>query len=473
MENQTDLHACARAYARQHHRGKIFLHEAPIRSITWKNRDISWITSFPEVFKIKGPICRWKVCKGDVNSVGYIRQAICWMTNDGRLAHMLAWIREASFACGLDRSGAMFPPNLVTAVLKVIKRNVLDQQVISAVELQSGGPTAELPELWNQPDYMEYWDDVNGGFLDPRLVREARLLELGWIKKDRVFDYRSRTEAKKKGIKPIPLMWVETNKGDKNTPFVRSRICVRECKKGRNAVESLEPEQLFSAMPPLEPSKLLCSLKVSMKTSRKGNPLKLAHFDISRTHFMPKARRELYVELPDEDPMKQKGFVGLLLRSMYGTQDASNLWQEDYTEALAQRGYKPGRSNPAMFHSHQGDGRMLVHGDDFVLLADDGEIKAVEQLLQSKYTVKVVAVIGDGSSQQEAVILNRIVRYVPPNSTNRMAMEIEPDQRDVDILLRKHGLDDSRSKGVDTMRVKKSESQVFAGLESPLWIEKV
>ena len=135
MENQTDLHACARAYARQHHRGKIFLHEAPIRSITWNNRDISWITSFPEVFKIKGPICRWKVCKGDVNSVGYIRQAICWKTNDGRLAQTLAdqrgggsgeWIREASFTGGLHRSGAIFPPNLVTAVLKVIKQNVLD-----------------------------------------------------------------------------------------------------------------------------------------------------------------------------------------------------------------------------------------------------------------------------------------------------------------------------------------------------------
>ena len=182
---------------------------------------------------------------------------------------------------------------------------------------------------------------------------------------------------------------------------------------------------------------------------------------------MPKARREIYVELPDEDPMKQKGFVGMLLHSMYGTQDASNLWQEDYTGTLAQRGYKLGGSNPAVFHSRQGDGRMLVHGDDFVLLADDGEIKAVEQLLKSKYTVKVISVIGDGELQQEAVILNRIVRYVPSNEANKMAMEIEPDQRHVDILLREHGLDDSRSKGVDTLRVKKSESQVFAGLESP------
>ena len=118
-----------RAYARQFHRSKIFLHEAPIRSITWKNRDISWITSFPEVFKTKGPICRWNVCKRNVNFFVCIRQAICWMTSDGRLAQTLAdqldsdsgeWIREASVAGGLDRSGAIFPPNLVTAVVKVI-----------------------------------------------------------------------------------------------------------------------------------------------------------------------------------------------------------------------------------------------------------------------------------------------------------------------------------------------------------------
>ena len=163
---------------------------------------------------------------------------------------------------GLGRNGAVFPPRLVASVLKVIKRKVLDQRVVLAVELESGGPTAELPELWNQPDYQEYWDDVNGGFLDPRLVHEARLLELDWIKKERVYDYRSRTEAEEKGIKPIPLIWVDTNKGDKNTPFVRSRICVRECKKGQNAVESLEPEKLFSAMPPLEALKLLIEIAV-------------------------------------------------------------------------------------------------------------------------------------------------------------------------------------------------------------------
>ena len=40
----------------------------------------------------------------------------------------------------------------------------------------------------------------------------------------------------------------------------------------------MELEQLFSAKPPLEALKLLCSLMVSLKTSRSGKPLKLGPF---------------------------------------------------------------------------------------------------------------------------------------------------------------------------------------------------
>ena len=29
LEKRTDFHVCARAYARRHQRGKVFLHEAP------------------------------------------------------------------------------------------------------------------------------------------------------------------------------------------------------------------------------------------------------------------------------------------------------------------------------------------------------------------------------------------------------------------------------------------------------------
>ena len=111
-------------------------------------------------------------------------------------------------------------------MLRVIKRKATDRGAVSAVEMESGGPAAEFLELWSQPDYKEYWDDVNGGFLDRQLVREARLLELDWIKEEKVYDYRLWAEAERKGIKPTPLIWVDTNKGDRNKPFVRSRMCV-------------------------------------------------------------------------------------------------------------------------------------------------------------------------------------------------------------------------------------------------------
>ena len=211
LKDQTDLHACVRAYARQHQRGKVFLHEAPVGSVSWKDRDISWIASSPDVFKIKGPICRWSVCKENVSSAGFVRQDIGWMTNDEQLARALAgqcgncvygsgeWTREVSPPGGLGRNGAVFPPRLVSSVLKVIKRKVLGRRVVSAVEFESGGPTAELPEIWNQPDYKEYWDDVNGGFLDPHLVREARLLDLDWIKKEKSVRVSSQGRGREEG----------------------------------------------------------------------------------------------------------------------------------------------------------------------------------------------------------------------------------------------------------------------------------
>ena len=90
------------------------------------------------------------------------------MTNDEQLARALSdqcsncgygsgeWTRGTSSSGGLDRIGAVFPPRLVAFVLRVIKRKVLGQRAVSVVELEFGGPTAELPELWNQPDYKEY-----------------------------------------------------------------------------------------------------------------------------------------------------------------------------------------------------------------------------------------------------------------------------------------------------------------------------
>ena len=74
-------------------------------------------------------------------------------------------------------------------------------------------------------------------------------------------------------------------------------------------------------MPFLEVVKALVSIMMS---------LKLRHYDISRAHFQGTAQRLIYIKLPAEDREKYgEDNVGRLVEGMYGTRDASHIWQLD------------------------------------------------------------------------------------------------------------------------------------------------
>ena len=91
----------------------------------------------------------------------------------------------------------------------------------------------------------------------------------------------------------------------------------RSARKGPKQQASLSPDNLFSAMPPLETAR---------NVSESGPVLFNAHCDISRAQFMPRAEKEVFVDFPMEDLVKANGYVGRLERPAHGTQDAS---QED------------------------------------------------------------------------------------------------------------------------------------------------
>ena len=52
--------------------------------------------------------------------------------------------------------------------------------------------------------------------------------------------------------------------------------------------------------------------------------------DISRAHFHPKSRRELYIGLSTEDGRPD---VEEVLRTLYVTRDAANVWDEFFNNA--------------------------------------------------------------------------------------------------------------------------------------------
>ena len=79
-------------------------------------------------------------------------------------------------------------------------------------------------------------------------------------------------------------------------------------------------------MPPVESLKALVSHVMTERVGKRGRTLVLAVFDVSRAHFYGACERDDYVEPLAE--LHRPGLVAKLNKTMYGTQDASNAWQE-------------------------------------------------------------------------------------------------------------------------------------------------
>ena len=84
-----------------------------------------------------------------------------------------------------------------------------------------------------------------------------------------------------------------------------------------------------------------------MKVSRgRRKPLLMGFYDIRRAHFNGAAQRDIFVQLPPE--LQVEDMCAKLLKSMYGTQDAANRWQDDYIELFISHGFIAGISNRAL-----------------------------------------------------------------------------------------------------------------------------
>ena len=160
-------------------------------------------------------------------------------------------------------------------------------------------------------------DDVKGGPLPPGLVREARLKELAYLRNRCVYRYASLQDAiKAVGRRPLRLKWIDTNKGDGANYNIRSRlVCTEVRPKGTEAI--------FSATPPLESLRILLTI-ASQPIKDRADPYCISLADVSRAHFYADADREVYIQLPAEDPRSgEKDICGRLLKTMYGALDAA------------------------------------------------------------------------------------------------------------------------------------------------------
>ncbi|CAE7515888.1 unnamed protein product [Symbiodinium natans] len=472
---RSQLGLCFEAFEAQKEAGNYFLYECPRGTKSWEHELAQRMGSY----LVEGPMCKWKVDESGKMIAGQSgKKRTRWITNSATVATALeklckgnakVWNRTLSFKEGIVTAKAEYPPKLERALLAGVRAQlVLDGEMKEVGHV--GGPDPH-----EEPPLEEYLHDTlpkagqlhvsepvidanTGAQLDARKVAEARASELAWVKKQGVYEKVEESVCwDETGRPPITLKWVDRNKGDDVRENYRSRLVVREVKSQGQA--ALIPDYaLFSSMPPLEGLKILCSLLTTLKRSKGGKKLTLKLTDISRAHFYGKAERRVFVTLPEGD--EAPGFCGLLKRTMYGTRDASAVWQRSYTSLLRKHGFVVGKAYPCTFYHAEADVRLLVHGDDFLVLADEDGHRFVDKVLSEEYEFKCDGHIGPECEKDSMTVLNRVVSYDSQTGT----VTYEADPRHAEALVRDLGLESA--KAAKTPAEKKKGSDLKAMLEA-------
>ena len=169
------------------------------------------------------------------------------------------------------------------------------------------------------------------------------------------------------GKKPIGVRWVDINKGDDQNPDYRSRLVAKEINTGHN-------DDLFAATPPIEALKIL--FKIAAYRRSKSNSIKVLFADAKRAYFNATATRYVFVQLPPEEPKDgEQNICGKLQLSMYGTRDAAQNWERECASKLLSWGFTKGTASSCVYYHRQRDNQLYIHGDDFVAVGEDDNIK--------------------------------------------------------------------------------------------------
>ena len=128
-------------------------------------------------------------------------------------------------------------------------------------------------------------------------------------------------------------------------------------------------------------------------------------------------------------------FRSKLEKSMYGTRDAAQNWEEEYTEFLIENGFKQGIANPCLFFNFERGIRTVIHGDDLTNLGNENSLDWFRRRIEERFEVKFRARLGPDAKDDRSVrILNRVVEWTPTG------IRYEADQRHADIIVKSMGV---------------------------------
>jgi hypothetical protein len=476
VRSMVHLRFMATLYAEQMAHNRYFLHEHPEFATSWETECIQEIMDHPQVQRVRGDQCQY----GQQVRYGH-RQGSPVLKPTGFMSNGQEILNELGLRCTghrgecsrrhggrheqcagrVARDSARYPDGLCRAILKGMVKQLKADGVVNegVVGMQAKDEETTAYNL-NECGGMcsgRYRDDLTGQALIDELVVEARRTELEYFTRKGVWVKRPKEEARAMtGKGAISVRWVDVNKGDDISPKYRSRLVARQLKAHDRSGQSY-----FSPAPPLEALRTVISLAVTevggwvpdLEPSSKERT-QISTLDISRAYFNAKKDPDVltYVQLPEEDPDCEKS-VGKLVYHMYGTRDAADGWQEEYSTSLVTFGFRQGRSSACVFAHTTRKIVTSVHGDDFTSVGAKTDLDWFEGEMKNFYELTVGPRLGPGANDaKECTVLNRVIRYTDDG------VEYEADPRQCEKFVSECGMTGANS--VATPGVKELSSQI-------------
>ena len=146
----------------------------------------------------------------------------------------------------------------------------------------------------------------------------------------------------------------------------------------------------FAATPLLKFVRLILSLAASYKPKRANASMIIAVFDISVEFFYEKVRKVIFVV-----PRKEEN-IWRLLKSPYGTRDASQVFVTCGEEALNKHGFQRNAVVPCLYWGAMLEALGVHWGDDCIFCIPDDRADDLEHMMREVFKVKICERIGSG-----------------------------------------------------------------------------
>ena len=203
---------------------------------------------------------------------------------------------------------------------------------------------------------------------------------------------------------------------------------------------------------------MICSMCASNQARQ--NPYRIMSVDVRRAYFYAKATRPVSTEIPIEDfESGDEGKVARLNLSLYGTRDAAQNWDKEYTTFLQESGFKTGLASPCNFEHLTKELKLTVHGDDFTVTGPTAGLQWMQRRMEQKYEIKAHYLGPEPGMKDEIRILNRTLRWTKEGIT------YEADQRHAEIVIKEMNM--KKANAVSTPIVPEPSEEANSRLSSP------